>query len=544
MAQLQRRTAREYPVRFTPAGLVDALDATNKFPGACITISDLVFDQSNPEIMVSRPGVGTPITSFSGFNTPGVVSVQTTVGDITYGLIATSRNPGNDEPFAYNNATNSFVAVAGVLAANTPTTPSSTGAWTPPTMANVGVFLIVTHPGFAGGATKFGWFDITNPAAPVWTAGDTATNGLPSVPVAVANFSNRAYFACSNSLAYTDLLTLNRAAAAQALTLGDTSAVNALSGLPITTTSSGMTQSLLAFKAFQVWQITGDPVTTNLAQNFISLTIGTNSPRSVWPSPLGVYFSSSSGPWVIDQIGTLRPVVYVPNSFEPDIIAPFQNFSTPSRVAGCYSGAIYRVCGETTIRGTISTNDYWFDEHRRRWTGPHTFSFDCASQYQNYMILCSNANPAKLYKSQVRPDSSSAYNDDGTALSGSLQSSTFPKDGGMTQKQMVEATQELSSSTVQNTYTIQAYDDQQNTLDNVQIAVAPSGKVWGSNVWGDGSTWKAAINRPRVYNVPWTQPIVFQKLSLAVSAVSNSALAIGTFFALYRDTGMTNVPNP
>ncbi len=28
---------------------------------------------------------------------------EATVGDITYGLIATARNPGNDEPFAYNN---------------------------------------------------------------------------------------------------------------------------------------------------------------------------------------------------------------------------------------------------------------------------------------------------------------------------------------------------------------------------------------------------------------------------------------------------------
>ena len=46
----------QYPIRFFPAGLVDAFDATEKFPGACIELSNMVFDQSNPEIAVARPG--------------------------------------------------------------------------------------------------------------------------------------------------------------------------------------------------------------------------------------------------------------------------------------------------------------------------------------------------------------------------------------------------------------------------------------------------------------------------------------------------------
>ena len=544
MARIERQSKREYPVRFTPRGLVDALDATDKFPGACIVMTDLIFDQSNPELLVARPGVGSPLTSFSSFANPGVISVQTTIGDVTYGLIASTANVGKDEPFAWNNATNAFVPVTNVTNANTPLTPASTGAWTPPTMANVGVNLIVTHPGFPGGATKFGWFDITNPAAPVWNAGDTATNGLTATPSAVQNFNNRAYFSVANTLQYTDVLSLTRTASTQSLTIGDTANVTALSGLPIQTTSSGVAQALIVFKAFQVWQITGDPVGGTLAQNYLSLTIGTSAPRSVWQSPFGIYFIAVGGPYIVDQMGLVRPVIHDGNALEPDLQAPFENAVVPSRAAGAYVASIYRVSLETIIRGTDSVNDYWFDEHRRRWTGPHSFSFDCASQYGNYLIINSNAHPGKLYKSQVLPDLTSAYNDDGTTIMGTMQSSTFPKEGSMTQKQMVESTQELSAAGVATTYTVTAQDDQQNTLNQAQIMVSNAGVVWGSNVWGDGSRWASGTNRPRVYNVPWTAPVVFQKMSLQIQASATSALAVGSFYGRYQQTGYTNVPNP
>jgi hypothetical protein len=544
MARLQRQGVSEHPVRFTPRGLVDALDSTDKFEGACIVLKDLVFDQSNPELMAARPGVGSPLTSFAGFNTPGVVSVQATIGNITYGMIQTTTNPGKDEPFAWDNANNVFLPISGITNANTPQTPASTGPWTPPTIANVGVNVIVTHPGFPGGATKFGWFNITNPAAPVWNGGDCTTSPLSGTPTSVSNFNNRAYFSVGNTTQFTDVLSLNRTASTQSLTIGDASAITAQSGLPIQTTSSGAVQALLVFKPFQIWQITGDSASGTLSQNYLSLTIGTSAPRTVWQVPSGVYFVAVGGPYIIDTFGIVRPVVHSAQSLEPDIQAPFENAVVPSRAAGAYTASIYRVCLETVIRGVDSVNDYWFDEHRRRWTGPHSFSFDCASQFGNYLIINSNGDPGKLFKSQVIPDLTSVYNDDGITIMTSLQSSTFPKEGSMTQKQVIESTIELSNAGAATTYTIAAQDDQQNTLSQAQIQVANSGVLWGSNVWGDGSRWNSSTNRPRVYNVPWTLPVVFQKMALLVQATATSALSIGTFFARYQQTGYTNVPNP
>lgn len=534
---------RNFPVRFTPRGLVDAFDATDKFPGACLVLSNLIFDQANPEIMVSRPGV-TPITSFAGFVTPGVISVQVTVGNRTYGLISSGRNAGKDEPFSYNEDTGVFDVVAGITNANSPTTQPTSGAWTPPTMAVVGVNLIVTHPGFPGGASKFGVFDITVAAAPVWSATDTPTNNLSAVPTSVANFNNRAYFSVNQFLEYTDVLSLTRTSGTQVLTIGDTSSITALSGLPIQTTSSGVTQALLVFKPFQVWQITGDAVGATLSQNYLSLTVGTSSPRSLANSPTGCYFAANGGPYIVDQLGVVRPVTNSGTMEEaPDVQTPFQNAQVPSRIAGGYTGTIYRVCIDTIIRGVQSTNDYWFDEHRRRWTGPHTFSYDCASQLGKYFVLCSNAAPGILFKSQIVPDSTSIYTDNGATTTGSVNSSTFPKTGHMTEKQVVEATQELSASGSANAYAIQAVDDQGNQIDATQIIVAQAGKAWGSFVWGDGTLYSSTMNVPHVYNVPWTKPLVFKKMGLNISAPATSSLSIGTFFARYQDLGYTNIPN-
>lgn len=531
---------KQFPVRLTARGLSDAFDSTDKFPGACILLSNFVFDQGNPEIVVSRPGV-TTIDTFASFTMPGIVSVHATVGDITYGMIASGLNANKDEPFAYDHVNGVYLAVAGVTNANTPTTQAGTGAWTPPTMASVGVNIIVTHPGFPGGATKFGWFDITIPAAPVWNGGDTTTNGLSATPVAVANFNNRAYFALpNNKVEYTDVLTLVRTASSQALTLGDASKLTALSGLPIQTTSSGVVQALLAFKEFQIWQITGDPVTLDLAANFISLSYGTRSPRSLALSPLGLYFAASSGPMIVDPTGTLRAVTNSGQQNEPDLHVPWENATTPSRICAGYNSTIYRVSMETTINGATSVNDYWFDEHKRRWHGPHTFPYNGASPYKNYFVIVSNANPAKLIKSEIEPSGASVYTDLGVAFPSTELTATFPKTGEMEMHQSSQSTIELASAQGAASYQITALDDLGNTLNSCSISVLPAGALWGFAVWG-GFNWASATNVPTTYNVPWTAPLVFKKMAIYITATASTQLAIGSFFTRYKTLGYNNV---
>jgi hypothetical protein len=105
-------------LRFTPKGLADAYDSTDTFPGACRKLQNLVFDQSNPELVIARPGVDGSLTSFAGFTTPGFISVQITVGTRIYGMVATGLTAGVDQPFCYDLSTSSFVAISGVTAGN------------------------------------------------------------------------------------------------------------------------------------------------------------------------------------------------------------------------------------------------------------------------------------------------------------------------------------------------------------------------------------------------------------------------------------------
>lgn len=517
------------PARFTPRGLCDAYDATDKFPGACLTLSNLIFDDGNPEIMVSRPGVTDLANLGSYVSNPTAVSVHTVVGDRVYGLVGSSRNPGKDEPFSLNILTRTFDTVVGVLNSNSPTTQPFTGDWTPPTMAMVGPNLLVTHPGFGSSAIKFGWYNLTDPTNPMWTAGDLGSNGLPSVPTAVANYFNRAYFACGQQLPYSDVLSLQRSQASQQLTVGDTTVLTALSGLPLQTTSSGTIAALMAFKASQIWQVTGDaatPTTNPLSLNYLSLTIGCAAPRSIAQSPLGLYFAAYGGPYVIDPYGNVRPITKDQDNSDPDIMLAWQRSSPVTRMAADYCETVYRVCIPSTVRGVAGFFDYWFEEHRRRWNGPHTFRYDCAAQYGGFTILVSNTNQAKLIKSEVFPSGSSVYTDLGSVATSTMQTSLFPKTGAMIVKQVSESTQELASFGGATYYQLTALDELGSTINscNVPITIANSSNI------------------PKTYTVPWTIPLVFKKLALLLQATSSSLLSIGTHMSRYKQTGYSNLP--
>ncbi|MFT4068929.1 hypothetical protein [Paraburkholderia sp.] len=530
------------PVQFTPKGLCDAFDASQAFPGACQLLSNLVFDQANPELVVSRPGVGTAVTTFSSFTSPTFVSVYTLIGNVVYGMVSSARNAGHDEPFAYNIATNTFITISGVTAANTPTSPSTSGPWTPPTVAVVSTKILITHPGFNGsGSNFFGVIDISNPAAPAWSSSNLATNPLPGVPTAVANYNNRAYFAVGNAGYFSDVLApLTRTNASQSVTVGDTTLIAAFSGLPVQTLSAGVIGALVIFKGSQIWQVTGDPTTNNLALNYITLTTGCIAPRSIVQGPFGIFFAGQDAPYILNFLGTLVPLSSRPGmDFPADLQVPFQNTTQPSRIAASFAGNIYRVCVPTLIQGQPQTNDYWYDIRRKRWTGPHSFPYDCAAQYGNAFVISSASQGAALFVSTTIPNANSAFNDAGAALTGHMRSSTFPKTNSMAEVQVVESTIELSSSGLSTVYNLTAYDDQNNSLGSTFVQTPPSGSLWGAFLWG-AANWASSFSIPHVYTIPWTSALVFQKMAIDVQVTSSEGVQIGTFYARYANTGYTN----
>lgn len=535
------------PVKFSPRGLADAYDSTDAFSGAARKLTNLVFDQSNPEVVIPRPGVGNAFTSFAGFSNPGFISVQITVGNYIYGMVATSLTAGKDQPFVYNITTSSFVTVSNVTAGNSegrPTSPATSGAWTPPTIAVVGVKVIITHPGHSGSGTNFfSVIDISNPAAPAYSAMNTTTHALPSVPTFVANFNNRAYFACGNTAYYSDvLLPTSMTNAGQALTLGDTTNITAMSGLPVATSTAGIVAALIIFKPTQIWQITGDAaITGSLAQNYLSLNIGTLAPRSVVPTPAGTFFVGPDSAYVVSPLGAVMPLTNQlggPGS-TPDIRQPFGYCTQPTRVAAAFAGNIYRICIPTIIDGTAGTYDYWFDTRKMRWNGPHTFIYDCVSSAGTYFIVSGAGSGANLFNSTPFPSTTTLYADNGVSYVIDCKTADLAVKGDMFMKQAVETTVELGSSGTSTAFAITAYGDKGNFLSNTSVSPSQVGGIWGANKWGDGTLWQTSLSQPVTYLLSWPFPLVFNRISIEIVATAKAGISIGSFLMRTQRTGYT-----
>ncbi len=524
---------------FIPSGITDSFDELDAFQGACTAMSNLILDSSNPDQLVARPGVGLPVTTFTSFTIPTFVSLQVTVGTMTYGMVSSSRYPGYDEPFAWDNVHGVFIAISGVTGSNLPVSPATTGAWTPPTAAMIAGKLVITHPGFSGvGTNFFGLLNLSIPSAPAWSTSNTATNALPSVPTSVANYNNRAWFACGNLAYYSDALQpAVMSTGTQSLTIGDSTPIVGQNGLPMQTVSSGMTAALILFKANQVWMATGDSSTNNLSLQFLSLTIGCQSPRSIAQTPIGVIFIGQDAPYIVLQSAIITELHH-PSSAVADLCLPFLNAQVPSRVAAAFAGNIYRVCVQTLLNGSVSTNDYWFDLRRMRWSGPHTFVYDCASQYDDSFILSGASYGAALF---VSSSTSTIYTDNSASYGTQLQTTNVTVGDTSQFKQIVESTMDFMSGGQGNSFALTAKSGTGLSLATAYVYSSGQGSLWGYVTWGN-FLWSSTNVSPYRYDIYWNQPIVSDRISFLVTTYAASPMIVGKLRAKYQVCGYTLRP--
>lgn len=535
-----------YPVQFVPVGLTDGVDQLGTFQGACQQLSNFIFDRTNRGSIVPRPGVVVE-TNFTAFLKPavtgvGVISVMMSLGTKIYGMIAATGGTlaGFDVPFIYETANQTFITITGPTTGNLPTTQSTAGVWVPPTIDQCGNKVVVTHPGFATGANFFGWFDITTPAAPTWTAGNTTTNALPFRPIWVRTFTNRFYFGVTNSAVFSDApsawgagqISISNTNFASALTIGDASDTTAGYFIPIKTITAGTLQGLTIFKSLTIWQVTGDIGTTNLAINQISSTEGCSAPRTIQALPQGVSYMGSNGMRFIDAGNNIGPL-------NLDVLAPFTNATNPSRICATYNNGIYRICLDTIFKGQTFTPDYWFDNQFNRWNGPHTFPFHVAVSLGPLFYLGSNSAPGMIYRSQPVQLSNSIYTDAGNGYNCQLLSASMVNQNPMSEKQVIESTIELSPNTTSGSYFIQALDDLNQSLASATITIANVLPLWGSVFWG-AFNWAFSTLASQVFSIPWGNPIVFQKFLLSVSIVASANVSIKSVWLRFQDTGYMN----
>ena len=543
-------------MRHPPRGVADTLDGTNSPPGAMSSLSNLIPDPSTPFCFQCRPAA-VALTTFPAFSSPGVVSVAYQLGTRIYGLIATARNTGHDEPFVYDIPSATFITVSGVTSGNTPVTQASAGAWTPPTMTLVSTKILVTHPGFPGSGTNFGWFDISTLASPAWSAGNTATNALPSVPVGVQQFGNRAYFSMSNGQVwFSDVLVPTTITnASNVLQVGDNTAPTAMAALGLITTSGGIVQGLVVFKNTTVWQVTGDVATTNLSLNNLSPAAGTLAPRSIANTPLGVLFMSNDG---------IRMVTLTGSVTEPldGVTMPFRNVSIPSRVVAAYNAGVYRICVQNSQAIGAPYQDWWYDQPKGIWTGPHTFRYDVAVAYNSTFILFSNATGATrtLWQSDPWQVLTSSFTENGVQLTWTYQTAPLADLGRLTANSAIETTINVAFGSGMTSFTgtnwdaftwgntrwygittfsptqqlsVVASDESGAVLSQAILTSSSSGTLWDSFNWG-GSKWGSSISGLRPYSIPWTKPLVFTKLVILATGGSAPGLKVSNLQVLYQ----------
>lgn len=517
------------PFKFNPRSVVDALDGGQVGPGGCALLTDLIFDPSNPFALQCRPAAILK-TNFSSLTTPGFVSIAYVVGDICYGLITSGTVSGYDQPFAYNLDTNTLLTVSGTQTSSTlPLTQSDSGDWIPPTMALVGILLIVTHPGFSGGGSAyFGWFDTTNPSSPAWNSGNTTTNLLPSVPTSVQQFNNRAWFALGNTIGFTDTLALSISDATNFVTTEDIDDITAMAPLSMTTSVQGGIQSLTVFGADAITIITGDAVNNNLALNTVTTSVGTTSPRTIAAIDAGLMFEAFDGIRILTTSGTLNP----PN---PDLKLPFINSAFPSRDSADYNNNIYRITVQNNLVNGSPKQEYWFDFRSNGWTGPHSFVQDMAIPYGNSFVVFDSGHAPGLYVSDVIQTGTSTFTELGNPMSFVFQTAPMEDDGGMFEGTATLTVTDMQFPGVAQQITFIASDVNNGVLSTCFINVSASGAIWDNFNWGEAAWTPISYGFDR-YNIPWTNPLVFSRLVYEINAQSVQGFKIGKTAIGYEPT--------
>jgi hypothetical protein len=627
-------------IRIGPRGLSDTKDGTFGFAGAMSVLQNLIPSPGDRGIVVPRPAATLIVEDFSPVTAGAAqISALLVVGHFIYGMIAAISGPyaGKDVPFCWNLTTSAFVPVSiPGGAASLPLSPSVFGDWTPPIMKQVATRVILTHPGFTGGATPFfGWIDVSGfsdtthtgnvhgtttidalsanvlqagwqngmviggvdvppnttiktiaadglsltlsnattggatgvaltiaggtMAAPVWDSGNTNGFPLTAVPVSVAQFNGRAYYAVKNGVQFSDAaLPCQITNATQALLFQNGLKVTALAGLPLYQSSSGILQALIAFQGdSNMYQITGDPATNNLAANGLGIGVGTNAPLTICQTPDGMAFIAPDGLRVINFIGQVNPPL---GAHGEGVLVPFQSAINPTRMCAAYNQNVMRISVQNGAISSAPYQEYWYHWSEKVFSGPHTFPAaqiqplqepSGASSGHGFVVvqatqpaapelwgqaiwgqaLWSGASThAGLSSSEVTPLLSSTYTENAAVLACQLKTVLLPANEELTLNNLGETA--VSMALPPQLKALVTMNDQNNARLVGAVVLEGDGDPatqWGAATW-DAFQWAAQVSVFRQRALPWSQPIVFTQCTLGISVSAVPGLAIGGIY--------------
>jgi len=353
--------------------------------------------------------------------------------------------------------------------------------------------------------------------APLWGAGDTARNPLPSVPLGVAQMNRRAWYALGlNGVVFSDSLlpcVVTNSLGVQALTPADGAAITSLGplllGVPLT---GGIVEGLIAFQGVtSMQQIVGDQSTGNLTMNLLPVATGTAAPLSITPSELGLSFVSPEGLRIIGFNGTVSPPV---GEGGEGIVSPFQFAVYPSRICAAANGGVLRITVQNGDVVGAPFQEWWFDLRRKVFHGPHSFPARLIQPWRNTFVTAPLAVDASLWQSDWFANNASGYVENGSPLSWSAETTLLPDNSQIVMNAMVEGSIAIAADVFVN---VSVLDEDGDVLDSVSL---PTGDL-----------------NFRQLPLYWHKPIVFKQMQFAASGQSDDTVRLGNFYFRYEILG-------
>lgn len=486
------------------------------------------MDSVGSRIMVTHPGFSSTASMFgwfdiSGFSSTGITGSthsNTTLDTLSTNVLLAGWTPGMLITGTANISNGTYIV----------------------SINSAGTSLVLSQP--ATGSTGSVTLTVTGGtvSAPLWNAGNTNLNNLPSVPQWVKQFNNRAYYFCNNVGYFSDSLNpLNITNATQSLTFGDSGTpVTGAGVLGVQQTQGGILAALMVFKSAQgYWQVTGDISTTTLQLNGPIGGVGCSAPRTLTQTPNGLSFMAEDGMRYIDYAGNISVAPM------PDVRSPFNQALVPSRACAAFNNTVLRISLQTVpnvLTGASAFVDYWYDYEIAKWGGPHTFSYDMAVPVGNGFCLASNRLPGALYNSNVDPMAADSYVELGQPMAYILQSTLFPQDTGMEMKQIVESTVKVQFGTSRNLMTAQFISAADGVVGNAVITPQIPTR-WGQFIWGQAN-WSGALYGLRTYNIDWTDTVVYKEGACLFTGVLAAGFKIGAAKFRTEDTDYMNPVSP
>jgi hypothetical protein len=153
----------------------------------------------------------------------------------------------------------------------------------------------------------------------------------------------------------------------------------------------------------------------------------------------------------------------------------------------------------------------------------------------NFFIGQATGSYGTILQSFSTPMPSSTYIENGVQLTFAWQTSMLPDVEDMSEHVMVE-TALMMALNPGDSYNASAVDQNNSVFDTVQLQTTGSQTKWGQFKWGQ-APWLGSIPALASQWLEWHQPIVFNRLAVAVSGPSSGNVRIGNLRLRYQQLG-------